>query len=130
MFAQSQMSSFMGTSVYKQGMSLEEASQLATVSQREAISSAQSLLALATEPLSAEITVLDGFIVWMVDMGSDIVYIDITNPELSSLESATVTSYTNSGDHHDDDDENDDDDEHDDDEHENDHDEHEQKDDD
>jgi len=110
MFAQSQMTSFTGTSVYKQGMSLEDASHLATVSQTEAIASAQSLLAVTTEPLSAEITVLDGFIVWMVDMGSDIVYVDISNPELNSLGSVADAMYTNAEDDDDDDyDDNDDD---------------------
>ena len=106
--AQMQASSFQGTTPYQQGMSLEDANNLATVSEEEAILAAQTLRGLTTEPLSAEITVLDGFIVWAVDFGDQITYVDISDAMVSSNQDIMASAYSSGeSEEYEDDDDND-----------------------
>ncbi len=91
--AQMQSSSFKGSTPYQSGMTLEEASELAAVSEEEAIAVAQSLVSSIAEEISAEITVVDGFIVWAVDLGMQVAYIDINNPEISSTQEVMADAY-------------------------------------
>ena len=91
--AQMQSNSFKGSTPYQSGMTLEEAAELAAVSKEEAILAAQTLLGSSVEAISAEITVVDGFIVWAIDLGSQVAYIDVSDPALSSTQEVMADAY-------------------------------------
>lgn len=103
---------FKGTTLYQQGMTLEDAYDLAAVSEEEAILTAQTINGVLTTPHSAEITVLDGFIVWAVDFGDQIIFVDVSDVTLNSSQSimAEANADGESDDYEDDDEEYEDDD--------------------
>lgn len=76
------METFKGTTLYQSDMSLEDASTLASVTAEQALTLVQQTTGNIPEGTSAELTLLNGYLVWSVDVGSEEVFVDITNPEL------------------------------------------------
>ena len=112
-FALAQMQAgFKGTTAYQQGMSLEDAYGLANVSEEEAILAAQQLIGSTADVLEAEITVVDGFIVWAVDLGTQVIYIDVADASISSTQEVVAEAYAGEGEDYEDEDDDYEDEEH------------------
>ncbi len=92
------MNSFKGTTLYESGMSLEEASTLASITAGQALTLAQQKAGTLPEGANAELTVLNGYLVWTVDLETEAIFIDITNPDLVVAQQFASNHYSASED--------------------------------
>ena len=99
-----QMMNFTGSTAYQDGMTLEQAEALASVSAEDAVQLAQDHAGLIYEDAEADLSVVDGFLIWAVDLGSKTVFVDIADASLISSQDVLVEAYAGEGEAYEDED--------------------------